>query len=167
MSPARIVVMGVSGCGKTTFGKALAEAVGTPFLEGDDCHPPENVARMVKGQPLDDESRKGWLAVIRAHLENTGQDGLVVSCSALKRIYRDQLREAGSVLFVYLKIDYDEALRRVSARKGHYMPASLVESQFNTLEPPSQDELFIELDACAPLAKNLKKTVDFLSHVAF
>lgn len=149
------------------FGKALAEAIGVPFLEGDDCHPPENVERMAKGHPLDDESRKGWLEIIKTHLEEAGTSGLVVSCSALKRIYRDQLRGAGRVLFVYLKIDYEEALRRVSARKGHYMPSSLVESQFATLEPPAQDELSIELDARAPLTANIKKTVDFLAETAF
>lgn len=138
-----IVVMGVAGSGKSVVGSGLADKLDWRFVEGDDLHPAENVARMKSGLPLTDANRWGWLDAIAARMTETLADGagVVVSCSALKRDYRDRLRQAvGDILFVYLEIDAETARRRVSARKGHFMPASLVESQFADLEPPETDE---------------------------
>ena len=148
-----VVVMGVSGSGKSTLGESLARALGVPFVEGDALHDAHNVAKMHSGQPLDDADRAGWLARIAAALQDSGRypRGLVVTCSALKRIYRDQLRRAASGLhFVYLRIDAAEAARRLRHRPHHYMPASLVPSQFNTLEAPAPDETdIVTLDGTA------------------
>jgi gluconokinase len=145
-----VVVMGVSGCGKTVVGGALAAAIGGRFIEGDKYHPPENISRMASGQPLRDQDRWSWLDAIAVEIGDAGRQGgtLVVACSALKRVYRDRLRRASqNILFVYLEIDRDTAAARVGARKGHFMPASLIESQFADLEPPSPDEGALKLDA--------------------
>lgn len=147
--PAAIVVMGVSGCGKTAVGEPLAKVLCYPFVEGDDFHPPENVALMKSGRPLDDEHRWGWLDAIGAHLAKLTREGkgAVTACSALKRKYRDRLRDScPGLLFVYLEIDRETARQRVSGRKGHFMPASLVESQFADLEPPGADENALTFD---------------------
>jgi len=145
-----VVVMGVSGSGKTVVGAALADALGGRFIEGDQYHPPANISRMTSGQPLRDEDRWSWLDAIAVEIVAADrQDAtLVVACSALKRIYRDRLRRAsGRILFVYLEIGRDEAAARVAARKGHFMPASLNDSQFAALEPPTPDEGALTLDA--------------------
>ncbi len=135
--------MGVAGAGKTVVGSLLARALGVAYLDGDDLHPPENVQRMAQGIPLTDDDRRGWLAAIATHMaeaRGTGT-GLVVSCSALKRAYRDVLRSADVDLrFVHLTGDRALIARRLSQRVGHYMPASLLESQLATLEPPAPDE---------------------------
>jgi gluconokinase len=140
---AAIVVMGVSGCGKSAIGEPVAKELSLPVLEGDDFHPEANVERMASGLPLHDEHRWGWLdaigAAIAEHMRDGG--GVVVSCSALKRKYRDRLRGCyPDILFVYLKIDRQTAHKRVGGRKGHFMPETLVESQFADLEPPDADE---------------------------
>jgi gluconokinase len=148
--PVIIVVMGVSGSGKTLIGSALAEALGGRFAEGDRFHPPANITRMSAGLPLRDEDRWGWLDAIAAEIGEAERNGetLVIACSALKRIYRDRLRLAGRNLrFVYLEIGREAATVRVAARKGHFMPASLVDSQFAALEPPTPDEGALTLDA--------------------
>ena len=145
-----VVVMGVSGSGKTVVGSALAEALGGRFVEGDRFHPPENINRMSAGLPLRDEDRWGWLDAIAVEIGEAGRRGetLVVACSALKRIYRDRLRLANRNLrFVYLEIGRDVASARVAARKGHFMPASLIDSQFADLEPPMPDEGALTLAA--------------------
>jgi gluconokinase len=145
-----IVVMGVSGSGKTLIGSALAEALGGRFAEGDRFHPPENIARMSSGMPLRDEDRWGWLDAIAVEIDEAERCGetLVVACSALKRVYRDRLRLASRRLrFVYLEVGRDVAAARVAARKGHFMPASLTESQFADLQPPGSDENVVKLDA--------------------
>jgi gluconokinase len=138
-----VVVMGVSGSGKTTIGTLLAGTLGWDFVDGDDLHPPANVAKMRSGTPLTDDDRWPWLEVIAtwidAHLAS-GQHG-VVTCSALKRAYRDRLlagREG--VRLVYLCGSYDVVAGRQAARQGHFMPAALIRSQFETLEPPGEDE---------------------------
>jgi gluconokinase len=135
--------MGVSGSGKTLIGALLAGALGLEFIEGDAHHSPENVARMSAGIPLTDEDRHVWLATIAARLGTARREflGLVVSCSALKRSYRDVLR-AGSadVQFVYLEGDRSLIEQRLAARRGHFMPSSLLDSQLAALEPPSPDE---------------------------
>lgn len=131
-----IVVMGVAGCGKTSVGEALARRLKWPFIEGDAHHSPASIAKMQAGQPLTDEDRWGWLDRLGALLQAPGP--VVLSCSALKRVYRDRLRAAHPPLqFVFIDIRRDVALTRVAARaSGHIFPASLVDSQFNTLESP-------------------------------
>ena len=141
--PQRVCVMGVSGAGKTVVGSLLADALGVAFLDGDDLHPPENVQRMAQGIPLTDNDRRGWLAAIATHVAEARRTGtgLVVSCSALKRAYRDVLRSADADLrFVHLTGDRALISQRLSQRVGHYMPSSLLDSQLATLEVPSVDE---------------------------
>lgn len=140
MNNQRIVVMGVSGCGKTTVGLALAERLGARFVEGDQLHPPQNVERMASGIPLTDTDRWPWLDAVGAAL--AGDAPVVASCSALKRSYRDRLRaQAGAPLcFLHLAGDRAALAQRMAERPGHYMPVSLLDSQLATLEPPSSDE---------------------------
>jgi len=148
--PAIAVMMGVSGCGKTLIGGALAAAAGARFIDGDRYHPPENIRRMQGGLPLRDEHRWGWLDAIAAEIAAVERRGgmLVVGCSALKRIYRDRLRRASPrILFIHLEIDRATAAARVAARPNHFMPASLIDSQFADLEPPAAEERALTLDA--------------------
>jgi gluconokinase len=146
-----IVVMGVSGCGKSTVGKMLAEQLGCSFIEGDDLHSPSNVAKMKSGQPLNDDDRWPWLDRLGAALQTAAaNDGnAVASCSALKMIYRERISHAGTVptAFIFLDASYDELLTRMQNRPGHYMPASLLTSQLKTLERPTIDEKCLTLDA--------------------
>ena len=139
----RLCVMGVSGAGKTLVGTLLAGALGVAFLEGDDLHPADNVRRMAQGIPLTDDDRRSWLAAIAARLAEARRTdtGLVVACSALKRAYRDVLRGADpDIRFVHLTGDPALIARRLSQRVGHYMPATLLDSQLATLEPPTPEE---------------------------
>lgn len=148
--PIAVVMMGVTGSGKSVVGTALATRLGARFIEGDGLHPPENIARMSAGIALTDADRAGWLDRIAAAIvaETAVGHAVVATCSALKRRYRDQLRAAvPNLLFVYLDIDRATAHRRVEARKHHFMPASLVDSQFADLEPPAADEEALRLDA--------------------
>jgi gluconokinase len=136
-----IVVMGVSGSGKSTVGAALAQRLRVPFADADDFHPPANVAKMTAGQPLDDDDRYPWLESIGEWLAQRGGDGGVVTCSALKRKYRDQLRRhCADVEFLHLAGTPEVIGKRQASRPGHFMPASLLESQFQTLEPLEPDE---------------------------
>ena len=137
------VVMGVSGSGKSLIGSRLARALGLEFVEGDSYHSPENVTRMSAGIPLTDEDRQAWLAAIATRLDTARRtgEGLVVSCSALKRSYRDVLRAGRADLqFVYLEGARSLIDQRLADRRGHFMPSSLLDSQFAILEPPSADE---------------------------
>lgn len=141
--------MGVSGSGKTVIGSALARALGVEFVEGDELHPEENVKRMASGIALTDEDRAPWLRSIAARLRaaKDARTGLVVSCSALKRSYRDLLRAgAGDVRFILLKGDRALIAKRVATRSGHYMPQSLLDSQFAALEEPGPEEGAWECD---------------------
>lgn len=147
-----IVIMGVSGSGKSTIGAALATRLGCQFLEGDGFHTPHSVAKMRAGQPLDDEDRWPWLDRVATSLRDAAEsEGVAVAaCSALKRIYRDRLsRMAGiPLLFVFLDTtDQDELSRRLAHRSGHYMPTSLITSQLDTLEKPQPDEPALTLSA--------------------
>ena len=135
--------MGVAGSGKTVIGAALARALGVDFVEGDEYHPAKNVERMSAGIPLTDDDRAQWLRSLAMRLrraEDAGT-GLVMTCSALKRSYRDVLRaEAGELRFVYLRGPRTLLAERIAGRRGHFMPPSLLDSQLATLEEPSPDE---------------------------
>jgi gluconokinase len=144
----RLVVMGVSGSGKSTVGAALSQRLRVPFADADDFHPPANIAKMTAGHALDDSDRHPWLEAIGVWLADH-EDGGVMSCSALKRKYRDQLRHhTDGVLFLLLHGTPDVIRRRQASRPGHFMPASLLSSQFATLEPlaPDEDGLVIDVD---------------------
>ena len=141
-----IVVMGVSGSGKSTVGAALAQRLRVPFADADDFHPPANVAKMSSGEPLDDDDRYPWLEAIGEWLA-AHPDGGVMSCSALKRKYRDQLRgHCGEIEFVHLHGSTDVIGKRQASRPGHFMPPSLLESQFKTLERLEPDERGVTID---------------------
>lgn len=136
-----VVVMGVSGSGKTTLGRALAERLRVPFGDADDFHPPANIAKMSSGIPLDDADRMPWLRALGAWLAGHRDTGAVITCSALERAYRDVLRGAVPALgFVHLDPSPDVVRRRIAGRRGHFMPASLIDSQFRALEPLQPDE---------------------------
>jgi gluconokinase len=147
--PLAIIVMGVSGTGKSTLGALLARTLACPFLEGDDFHDPAAVEKMRNGQPLDDADRWPWLDRLGSALgEAAAANGrAVAACSALRRCYRDRLIAAagGRVRFVLLDNDREELLRRLSDRPGHYMPPSLLDSQLDTLERPGPDEPVLTL----------------------
>ena len=141
------VVMGVSGSGKSTVGHLLAERLGCDFAEGDDFHPPANVVKMAGGTPLDHDDRWPWLESIAAWIDvhvDDGRDG-VVTCSSLKKSYRDVLRR-DAVTFVYLRGSHALLAERMAGRTGHFMPASLLDSQLATLEEPSADGRAITID---------------------
>jgi len=136
-----IVAMGVSGSGKSTVGAALAQRLRVPFADADDFHPPANIAKMTAGEALDDDDRHPWLASIGEWLAAHAETGGVMSCSALKRSYRDQLRShAPTAEFVHLHGSRDVIAKRQASRPGHFMPASLLDSQFATLEDLAPDE---------------------------
>lgn len=149
-APVRVVVMGVAGSGKTTIGRLLAERLGSSFLDADDAHPPANIAKMTNGIPLTDDDRRPWLEQLRREL--TGSTAMVITCSALKRSYRDVLREAGGVRFLLLSLSRAEATRRLVERPGHFMGPAMVDSQFAAFEPPMDDESDITIiDAELPV----------------
>ena len=165
--PPRIVVMGVSGSGKSTLGARLAAALGVEFLEGDELHPAKNVERMAAGIALTDADRAEWLAAIARHLRAAyaARRGLVVACSALKRRYRDQLRRDGApdLLLVHLLGDAALLAARMGRRKGHYLPASLLQSQLETLEPPAPDEAAVAVDIALPVKRQLAAVLERLT----
>ena len=153
--PPRIaVIMGVSGSGKTTIGRALARRLGWLFLEGDALHPPENIAKMKAGHPLDDEDRAPWLAAIAARIDQWRDHGEcgVVACSALKRCYRDIIiGNRADVRLIYLEGSLALIGGRLAQRRDHFMPASLLDSQFAALEPPAPEEDAITVSVDAPV----------------
>jgi len=148
---ARVVVMGVSAVGKSAVGTALAADLGLPFLDADDLHPAASIAKMAAGQPLDDADRMPWLDAVGARLA-AAPEGLVVACSALTRSYRDRLRAAApDTVFVHLTGSPALLQERAARRQGHFMPASLLRSQLDTLEELGADERGFALDVTAPV----------------
>jgi carbohydrate kinase (thermoresistant glucokinase family) len=147
-----IVVMGVTGSGKSTLGLALAQALGWAFVEGDTLHPPANIAKMAAGLALDDSDRIPFLDNV-AHRIATRTGSLVISCSALKRAYRDRLRRAEPrLLFVLPVLSRDALQLRLQQRRHHFMPAALLDSQLADLEPPQADEPIMQIDGGVPAA---------------
>lgn len=149
-----LIVMGVAGCGKSTVAAALCERTGARLIEGDAFHPESNVRKMSAGIPLTDADREGWLLRLGQELAKTIKAGesAVLTCSALKRRYRDTLRAtAPDAGFVFLALSPAEAAERVAHRKGHFMPATLIESQFRDLEPPSHEPCVLTVRATDPL----------------
>ena len=143
--PGLYVVMGVSGSGKSVIGKPFAKALGLDFVEGDDYHPPENVRKMSSGVPLTDEDRAGWLQALAERIREAKDAGIgvVVTCSSLKRKYRDVLRggaRPAPLTFIYLRGSHEVIAERIGARRGHFMPPALLDSQFDALEEPTPDE---------------------------
>lgn len=149
----RFVVMGVSGCGKSTVGAAFAAAIGGTFLDGDDLHPPANVAKMAAGIALDDADRAPWLTRVGRHLRKTAPP-VVVGCSALRRRYRDAIRREAAVPVRFLHLAGSRAVigARLAGRQGHFMPAALLNSQFAALEPPAPEEDAVTVDIDQPQA---------------
>jgi carbohydrate kinase (thermoresistant glucokinase family) len=164
ISPPRVVVMGVSGCGKSTVSRLLAQHMGVPFIEGDELHPARNVALMSAGIPLTDDDRRDWLAAIAQRLRGpAAHQGAVVACSALRRTYRDVLRQAAPDLaLVHLSGEMDLIAQRLGRRAGHYMPATLLQSQLDTLEPPQPDEHALVLDVGLPAPVLAAQAAEFL-----
>jgi gluconokinase len=164
-----IVMMGVCGSGKSVVGRRLAECLGLPFIEGDELHPPANVAKMSSGIPLTDEDRWPWLDAIADALNREGRlaAGAVAACSALKRIYRDRLRSrtAQPVRFVLLDGPRRLLENRMKHRSGHFMPASLLESQLRTLERPGADEAALRLDIRHSISALVEEAASALQRV--
>lgn len=150
MNQSSVVVMGVAGCGKSSLGQGLADALGLALVEGDEFHSEDSREKMRRGVALDDADREGWLARLGARLGRQ-PEGVVMTCSALRRAYRDRLRVASPGLrFVFLDVDRATAWARVSQRPGHFFSASLVDSQFATLEDPRDEPGVLRLDATLP-----------------
>jgi gluconokinase len=161
-----LVIMGVSGSGKSTVGAILAGQLGWDFEEGDDLHPPANVAKMAAGHPLDDEDRRPWLAMVAAWIRRhtaAGRPG-IVTCSALKKTYRDVLR-GDQVVFVYLAGPREQIAARMAARHGHFMSVAMLDSQLETLEPPTPEERVITIDITGTAAEEAEKIIERLGLV--
>ena len=165
-SPRAIIVMGVSGAGKTSVAQLLAQRLGCAFVEGDRLHPDANVEKMAKGIPLTDEDRWPWLDLVGGELAAARARGesVVVTCSALKKVYRERLREAsgGSLNFVFLAGAVDVLEKRMGERKGHFMPVSLLHSQLATLESPVNEEGVVTVDIDASLETIVDRAVTAL-----
>lgn len=159
--PASLIVMGVAGSGKSTLAAAVAERLGRAWLEGDLFHSEASRDKMSRGEPLTDADRASWLASLCEQLQQ--RPGMLLTCSALKRSYRERLRQASPGLrFAFLDIDKAEAGRRVATRDAHFFAASLVDSQFDTLEPPVGEPGVLRLDALRPLAQLQAEVADWM-----
>ncbi|MFI6172808.1 gluconokinase [Nocardia sp. NPDC051052] len=154
-----VVVMGVSGSGKSTVGRALAAELGVEYAEGDDFHPAANIAKMAAGIPLDDADRAPWLDLVAAWMGERTERGGVITCSALKHAYRDRLRAAASdAFFLHLAAPREELAHRMTDRTGHFMPSSLLDSQLAALEPLADDERGSTVDATRDPAELARET---------
>jgi carbohydrate kinase (thermoresistant glucokinase family) len=161
-----LVIMGVSGCGKSTLGARLAATLNWPFLEGDVLHPPANIAKMAAGQPLNDADRAPWLDGVAAWIDGrrTSGEAGVVACSALKRAYRARLCAGRpEVRTIFLRGSRDLIAERLAARSDHFMPATLLASQFAALEPPGPEEGAITVDAGLPVEDQVARVVGALN----
>jgi gluconokinase len=175
VDPLFLIIMGVSGSGKTTVGRLLAARLHCPFYDADHFHPPENIAKMAAGRPLTDADRSPWLARLQeliAHHLAQGQTA-VLACSALKKSYRDHLRPengraggtvTGTVLFIYLHGSFELIWERMQSRPGHYMKAEMLQSPFDALEPPSQDEALL-IDISNPVEEIVEKIATLCSAI--
>jgi gluconokinase len=164
MSPA-IVIMGVAGSGKTSVGELLAAKLGFPFRDADEFHPPANIAKMSSGVPLDDADRWPWLDAIGAAIHDAVGRGIVVACSALTRMFRERINRAAGrpVDFVFLDGSLETLRQRIGGRRGHFMPASLLDSQLATLERPQADERAVTISIEQPIAAVVDATLSALS----
>lgn len=161
MSAPLVVAAGVSGSGKSSVGLALAERLGVPYEDGDDLHPDANVAKMRRGEPLDDDDRRPWLDAIGRWLVEHADGGGVIACSALRRTYRDQLRgHAADVDILLLHGDQELIRERQASRGQHFMPPSLLQSQFATLEPLEPDERGLTIDIGQSIDSIVQEYVD-------
>jgi gluconokinase len=152
--------MGVTGSGKSTLGNALAQALGWQFLEGDTLHPAANISKMAAGLPLDDAQRRPFLENIAKALAESRTRGIVISCSALKRSYRDRIRGADpDVLFVLPALTREQLAERLRDRARHFMPASLLDSQLATFEPLAADECAIQIPGAEALQTQVRRTL--------
>ncbi|MCG6498241.1 gluconokinase [Kitasatospora sp. A2-31] len=163
-----VVVMGVSGCGKTTVGRRLADRLAVPFLDADDLHSAANRATMASGRPLDEADRRPWLEAVSEWIRTAAdRSGGVLACSALRHAYRALLRPPGAdVWFVHLSLDPALALQRISARKGHFMPPELLDSQYRTLEPLGADEPGVTVDASGSTERTVEAALQALARPA-
>lgn len=156
----RIVVMGVSGSGKSTIGALVADAMNAPFLDGDSLHPLSNITKMAAGTPLTDEDRWPWLAIVGDELAGAGAAGMVIACSALKRSYRDAIRaKAPDAIFLHLDGSLEVLGSRLEGRSGHFMPPALLASQLATLEAIEADESAVVIDISAGVTAILAESV--------
>jgi carbohydrate kinase (thermoresistant glucokinase family) len=156
----RVVVMGVSGSGKSTIGALIADALGVPFVDADSLHPGSNIEKMAAGHPLDDEDRWPWLAVVGRRLAGAGESGAVIACSALKRAYRDAIAaEAPDVVFAHLDGPADVLGQRLEGRSDHFMPPSLLASQLAALEPLGAGERGTTVDISGDVSQVVRTAV--------
>jgi gluconokinase len=160
-----VVIMGVAGCGKSSLGAAVSRAMGWPLVEGDDHHSAANRDKMARGVPLTDADRDGWLTTLCDQLRSHPH-GVVLTCSSLKKAYRDRLRGAAPGLrFVFMHIQREQALQRVAARgDAHFFSTTLVDNQFTTLEDPTGEPGVLKVDAMAPLAHQQAEVSHWLHH---
>ncbi|PRD49486.1 gluconokinase [Phyllobacterium myrsinacearum] len=164
----RLIVMGVSGSGKSSVGEGIAAALSLPFIEGDVLHPESNVRKMSAGIPLTDEDRWPWLDKIGAELAKA-ENGVVVSCSALKKMYRDRLRQeaGGTLAFVFLDGSLAVLRDHMGKRTGHFMPLSMLDSQLATLESPTGEPLVFTQDVAHPITQIVEASVEWLRAQTF
>lgn len=159
----RVIVMGVSGCGKSTVGELLGAELDAGFLDGDSLHPQANIDKMAAGQPLDDADREPWLREVGNRLGTVGNESMVIACSALKRKYRDLIRaQAPGTVFIHLHGSEELLTERMGSRPGHFMPVGLLQSQLATLEPLEADEFGLVLDIAQPPSELVQDAVAWL-----